>query len=201
VKDFSRTLLWRAPERGASSKLEAEFRALSAEAEKEFRAERWEGALHFERSLDLRYRGQGYELNIPVTGRAREDMAARFHDEHQRRYGYHHAGREIELVTIRLRARLRTPLPSATIGTKVLRKGRVGPVEKSAPRRFLPLERAAVVFGGKTVATPIYDRGDLVVGRRLAGPAVITEYSATTVIPPGKKFWVDEAGNLLISMR
>jgi len=87
-------------------KLEKEFRKLEAAAGKEFRAEGWHGRLEYERSLDLRYRGEGYELNVPaaanVTARV---LATQFHDEHQRRYGYHHAGREIELVTLRLRAR------------------------------------------------------------------------------------------------
>src|ERR1700686_5016721 len=113
VKDYSRTLLWRFAGRlrqevGRAlpqAKLEEEFRKLGAAAQKDFRAERWRGALHYERSLDLRYRGQGYEHNVPATA----NVAARFHDEHQRRYGYHHAGREIELVTLRLRVRLRTP--------------------------------------------------------------------------------------------
>jgi hypothetical protein len=36
--------------------------------------------------------------------------------------------------------------------------------------------------------------------RKLNGPAVITEYSATTVIPPDKKFWVDTAENLIIQI-
>src|SRR6266849_1803124 len=107
VKDYSRTLLWRFSDRLPQAKLQQEFRKLEGAAQKEFRAERWRGVLQYERSLDLRYRGQGYELNVPAT----KNVAARFHDEHQRRYGYHHAGREIELVTLRLRARVRTPQP------------------------------------------------------------------------------------------
>ncbi len=104
VKDFSRTLLWRIGGRLPRAELEKEFRKLETTAKKEFTAERWRGALHYERSLDLRYRGQGYELNVPAGG----DVVARFHEEHQRRYGYHHPGREIELVTLRLRAKVKT---------------------------------------------------------------------------------------------
>jgi N-methylhydantoinase A len=47
----------------------------------------------------------------------------------------------------------------------------------------------------------VFERGDLVPGRSLKGPAVITEYSATTAIPPGKKFWVDASENLVIKIR
>jgi N-methylhydantoinase A len=189
VKDFSRTLLWNVTRDFARSELESEFPKLEAAARKEFHAERWAGTLHFERSLDLRYRGQGYELNIPATGNA----AARFHQEHQRRYGYHHPAKEIELVTVRLRARVKAQ------GSNVMRAP-----SKSGRRssgRIPPVERATVIFQGKTVATPVYERSDLVAGQSLKGPAVITEYSATTVIPPGKKFRVDQAENLLIAIR
>jgi N-methylhydantoinase A len=195
VKDYSRTLWWRFAGRlrqevGQAipqAKLEKEFRKLEAAAQKEFRAERWRGALHYERSLDLRYRGQGYELNVPATA----DVAARFHDEHQRRYGYHHPGREIELVTLRLRVRLRTP------PLEVARRR----AARMPSARVMPVERAPVFFHDKAVTTPVFERRDLVPGRSTRVPAVITEYSATTVIPAGKKFWVDVEENLVIEIK
>ena len=190
VKDYSRTLLQRF-DRLPKGKLQQEFRTLEAAAHKEFRAEQWHGASHYERSLDLRYRGQGYELNVPATG----DVTAQFHEEHQRRYGYHHQEREIELVTLRLRARLRTPQQSQ-LETKVGRQT----VRKPSPP-VAPVERAPVFFNDKVVTTPVFERGDLVPRQSMRGPAVITEYSATTVIPPGKKFWVDASGNLIIKIR
>ena len=190
VKDYSRTLLWRIADRltGAvpQTKLQKEFRKLEAAAQTEFRAERWRGALHYEKSLDLRYRGQGYELNVPAT----ENVTARFHEEHQRRYGYHHAGREIELVTLRLRARLHTPQPPSQ--QKAARK--------PSPR-VMPVDRVPVFFHNKAVTTPVFERGDLVPGRSMKGPAVITEYSATTVIPVGKRFWVEASENLVIKIK
>ena len=186
VKDYSRTLLWRFADRLPPVKLEREFRKLEAAAQKEFRVEEWRGALQCERSLDLRYRGQGYELNVP----AGEDVAGRFQDEHQRRYGYHHAGRELELVTLRLRVRLRTP------PLKVVRRRRA---RKPLPR-VAPVERAPVFFHDKRLTTAVFERADLIPGRSMRGPAVITEYSATTVIPAGKKFWVDASENLIIKI-
>src|SRR4029077_16799512 len=185
VKDYSRTLVWRFSDGLPQAKLQKEFRKLEAPAQKEFRAERWRGTLHYERSLDLRYRGQGYELNVPATA----NVAARFHDEHQRRYGYHHAGREIELVTVRLRALLRTP------PLKVARRA-----ARKASLRVVPVERAPVFFHDEAVTTPVFERPDLVPGRSMRGPAVIAEYSATTVIPAGKRFWVDASENLIIKI-
>ncbi len=197
VKDYSRTLLWRLADGLPQAKLRKEFRKLEAAAHQEFREERWRGGLHYERSLDLRYRGQGYELNVPATARDkdRDNVIARFHDEHQRRYGYHHAGREIELVTLRLRARLRTPQQSQP-ESKVARPRRGG-----KPPSTAPAERAPVFFRDQAVSTTVFERGDLVPGRFMRGPAVVTEYSATTVIPAGKRFWVDASANLLIRIR
>jgi N-methylhydantoinase A len=188
VKDYSRTVLWRLAGNLPQRELQSEFRKLEQAAQKQFRTERWRGALHYERSLDLRYRGQGYELNIPAgTG-----ISERFHAEHQRRYGYHHAGREVELVTLRLRARMEAP--QLNIGRTTLKTA----VESS--RRIAAVEHGPVIFQNRPLATPVYERSELGPGKYMKGPAVIAEYSATTVIPPGKRFCVDEADNLLIEI-
>jgi N-methylhydantoinase A len=212
VKDYSRTVLWRLSNPGQSApqaKLEQEFRRLEAIAQKEFRAERWRGPLRYERRLDLRYRGQGYELNVAADARndassnnkdknkdsRPEDLASRFHAEHQRRYGYHHPNREIELVTLRLRARLRTSRPQPH-----LQSARPQTL-RSPARRPTPVEQASVFFHNKKLTTPVFERADLIPGRSMHGPAVITEYSATTVIPPRKRFWLDKSQNLVIKSK
>ena len=186
VKDFSRTVLRRVASKLPRAELEKEFRKLDAAAQKEFKAEEWSGKLVHKRSLDLRYRGQGYELNVPAAG----DVAARFHDEHQRRYGYHHAGREIEIVTLRLRSSLPMSHPKVT-----------STVRKSPAVRMVPVERAPVIFQTRTIITPVHERAHLSANHTLKGPAVITEYSATTVIPPQKAFRLDAQGNLIIAVR
>ena len=186
VKDFSRTVLWRGAANLPRTELQREFRKLEASAQKEFSAEGWSGKVHHERSLDLRYRGQGYELNIP----SRANAIAQFHEEHQRRYGYHHADRELEIVTLRLRAVLPTPRPKLAAAESRTRRSRT-----------VAVERAPVNFAGRSLSTPIYERADIGVGEVLKGPAVITEYSATTVIPPQKQFRVDRVGNLIIELR
>jgi len=185
VKDFSRTVLLRLNDSARRHELKGEFQKLESAARIQFRAEGWQGKLALERSVDLRYRGQGYELNIPVG----PDLTQSFHDEHQRRYGYHNPAREIELVTLRLRARMAPPK---------LHVGQKQPVRRS--KRPQPPEHDKVIFQGRPVATPVYRREHLRAGTRLSGPAIIAEYSATTVIPPQKRFWVDKAENLLIEM-
>ena len=100
VKDYSRTILWRVSGKVPTAPLKREFAALEKTAARNFRDEAWAGIPRYSRSIDLRYRGQGYELNIPFTNNLLRD----FHEEHHRRYGYTHPNREIELVTVRLRA-------------------------------------------------------------------------------------------------
>jgi N-methylhydantoinase A/oxoprolinase/acetone carboxylase beta subunit len=65
----------------------------------------------------------------------------------------------------------------------------------------LSTPRAPVLFDGKKLAAAIYSRDTLKPGKTYSGPAVITEYSATTVIPPEKRFQLDSAGNLIIALR
>jgi N-methylhydantoinase A/oxoprolinase/acetone carboxylase beta subunit len=61
--------------------------------------------------------------------------------------------------------------------------------------------KVPVLFEGKKQETTINSREDLRPGQHYPGPAIITEYSATTVIPPGKRFHLDEANNLIVSVR
>jgi N-methylhydantoinase A len=181
VKDDSRTVLWRASEGIPRQRLEAEFHKLETSARRDLKREGWRGAVDCRRSLDVRYRGQGYELNVPFS----PAWLAAFHQEHQRRYGYCHPAREVEVVTLRLRARIASPRPPAARA-------------RGGKRASEPDLRAPVLFDGRRYPTPIRERAGLVPGRSYAGPAVVTEYSATTVVPPGTRFRLDRAGNLVI---
>ncbi|HVO61677.1 MAG TPA: hydantoinase/oxoprolinase family protein [Terriglobales bacterium] len=182
IKDYSRTVLWRVKEELPSARLQHQFAELRRQAETDFQTENWSGTLHFRRTVDLRYRGQGYELNVPFSAQLLRD----FHKEHERRYGYRHAGREVELVTLRLRA---------VAKSRRLRPGRHKEPEHTAAHTT----RTRVSFEGKPVATIIYERDTLPIGKLLTGPAIITEYSATTVVPPAMRFRRDSALNLIIA--
>src|SRR5579863_2144381 len=67
VKDYSRTVLWRVSQKIPLANLHREFAALEKAAKRDFAQESWPGSPRYFRSLDLRYRGQGYELNLPLT--------------------------------------------------------------------------------------------------------------------------------------
>lgn len=186
VKDYSRTVLWTVERQVPTARMAQEFLRMERQARADFAVESWRGKPEFRRSADVRYRGQGYELNLPVT----KDLLAEFHAEHRRRYGYARPEREVELVTLRLRAVVK----SERVATR--KTSRVTARKKSAA----PVERARVVFEGGPVATKIYAREELGPGKSYAGPAIVTEYSATTVVPAGKKFYVDGAGNLVVQV-
>jgi N-methylhydantoinase A len=199
VKDYSRTVLWRVSGKLPGAELNREFSTLQKQAAKDFQQEAWQGKVNQQRSVDLRYRGQGYELNLPFTRNLLED----FHQEHQRRYGYTHPTRELELVTIRLRAVMKsTTAHVGTIGVKTDHVGTGTPARPGRAKLGSPsTPKTSVQFDGKKLATAIYSRDALTPGRTYPGPAIITEYSATTVIPPGKHFRVDPAANLIVTIR
>jgi N-methylhydantoinase A len=196
VKDYSRTVLWRVAGELPQHRLAQEFSMLEKRAAEDFRNEGWQGRVQYQRSIDIRYCGQGYELNLPFA----KNLPMEFEQEHQRRYGYAHPARELELVTLRLRATLPTTARvgktveagTAHVGTAVL--GRPGRAKLGS----LSMPKATALFGGKRLATSIYSRDALKPGRTYSGPAIVTEYSATTVIPPNKRFHLDAVGNLII---
>jgi N-methylhydantoinase A len=189
IKDYSRTVLWRATTGLPFPKLDREFRRLSETARKDFRAEGWTGAVHEQRSIDTRYRGQGYELSIPFS----RNLIRDFHQAHAQRYGYSHPEREIELVTLRLRGILHSPQSHLVDRAQERRT-------KSNADTRAAVEQRPVFFNGKRLSTLICNREALTPGKKYPGPAIVTEYSATTAVPPGMSFSLDDASNLLIEI-
>jgi N-methylhydantoinase A len=184
VKDHSRTILLRvAPRKIFSRQLDPIFAELQRSIAAELKKEGWQGRAVFEPSCDIRYRGQGYELNLPYT----LGLLEKFHAEHKRRYGYSSPERDVEIVTLRMRGRVASPekLSRLKIQTGT---GKLRPAT------------ATVYFGGKRHKAQVLPRDFIAPRRSYRGPAIITEYSATTVVPPGFKFQADKAGTLLIEV-
>ena len=131
IKDYSRTILWRTIADLPMGKLKREFHEALASRKSDFRSEGWKGKIHEQLTIDTRYRGQGYELNIPFSPRLIVD----FHRAHAQRYGYSHPEREIELVTLRLRAILKSP-PSriANQRQQAAREVEFNPQSRKSPR-------------------------------------------------------------------
>ena len=136
-----------------------------------------------ERFFDMRYVGQAYELTIPAGG----DFLRAFHQEHERRYGYADPARAVEIVNVRARFTGK----SAPITWACQRLG-----GRNAQHAIVAQRRVA--FEGRLRGTPIYVREKLRPGNRVAGPAIVAEYSATTVVPPRWSARVDEFENLVL---
>ncbi len=186
VKDFSQTVRL-----GVSSvvamrpELERAFRRIERRGAGEMRAEGFAPQqIRIERWLDMRYVGQAYELNVPAAG----DFVRAFHRAHERRYGYADPLRPTEVVNLRARLVGATPKPELPRQ----RRGRASAAQEIAGRR-------RTVFAGDARATPVYDRARLRAGQRFSGLAIVTEYSATTVVPPGWRAAVDVFGNLVLT--
>lgn len=183
VKDHSRTILLRVALGAAfSQQVDPIFAELKRSIAAELKKEDWQGRAVFEPSCDIRYRGQGYELNLPYSA----NVLKRFHAEHKRRYGYSSPERDLEIVTVRMRGRVASPEKLSRLKIRE-EQGRLKAVS------------ATVVFGGKPHKAKVLPRELVRPGRSYRGPAIITEYSATTVVPPGFKFKA-EAANLLIEV-
>jgi N-methylhydantoinase A len=139
-----------------------------------------------ERRLDLRYTGQSYELSVPFRRGFRE----LFHREHVKAYGHAHPGRALEIVNLRLRLSIRTPKPQP-------RARRTQHPDAARAK----VKAKPVWFAGRLHPTGLYDRERLEAGTHLAGPAVVFEYSSTTVVPPDFECYVDKYSNLTLSRR
>jgi len=185
IKDQSRTVMF-ANDPKQIARLAKVFGEMEREATALLRAEGFSRAKQrHERSLAMRYRGQSFELEVrTMTG----DIAASFHRAHRERYGYAQENSEIEIVSARLRSFGLVPkLPVRKIS--------------KASGTAKPQGNITTYFGGKKVDAALYNRDDLRGGVKLKTPCIVTEYSATTLIPADAKARVDQFGNILIELK
>ncbi len=153
-----------------------------------------EAAVRVEYAMDLRYEGQEYTLVVPLLSLEElhdeafvELVGGRFHAAHHRRFGHANPGAPIEVVVLR----------TTVFGDL----GRPEPAPRPAePGRDWPSQQRNVVFGHAEHATAIVRRSDLPIGARLAGPAIVVEETATTVLPPGASLQVDPLGAIIIDV-
>ncbi|MCA9969422.1 MAG: hypothetical protein KC425_04355, partial [Anaerolineales bacterium] len=141
-------------------------------------------------ALDMRYRGQSYELTVPVKtpldAAALQAGVNAFHQLHEQRYGYAMPEESVQVVTLRVRGSgpgAQAALPREPLG--------------NADPTPAHLRDKEVWFGGDAATiTPCYARDKLSAGQRFAGPALVLQFDATTVVAPGWSAHVDEFHNL-----
>jgi N-methylhydantoinase A len=184
VKTFNRPL-----DGLADGDLARELAALAKEARDLMQAEGHRQQLTATSAVDARYAGQSFELTVPVPDLAAPglaaDIAENFGREHERTYGHRAHGDPIQIVNLRVIARL----PQGA------ERHAIRPATE--PKRN-QTQRLAY-FGPRLgrLATPVIDRFDLGNEPR-SGPLLIEEYDATTLVPPGCVALLDALGNIII---
>ena len=186
IKDQSRTVMLRCRP-SEVVKLSQTFKEMEREARAVLRSEGFATSRQqHNRSLAMRYLGQSFDIEIQKTT---GDIAATFHEAHRDRYGYAQESCAIEIVSARLRSSgLVKTLPETHI--RVARRTRSVPPHEYVNARF---ER-------KNLRVGVYHRGELPGNVKLQVPCIVAEYSATTLIPPEVKAWLDEHANLIIQV-
>ena len=190
---------------------ESIFREMEAKAASELAEEGLDPkAASFEREFDMRYAGQGYELRVslahltlPARGEGRvgtaldakalEAARARFDDLHARIHGHAAKEKSVEVVSYRLRVRVRVPKFAP-------QSQEARPPAPPSPDAVKGARRVFFAARDATEAT-IYDRERLAVGAEFAGPAIVEQFDATTVVPPGWHASVDRYGNLILERK
>ena len=143
-----------------------------------------------ERRADLRFEGQEHTVTVELdAGWGSGDVAAlrdAFVSRHRRLYGHGDPDAVVELVTVRCRGVVLADVP---------RWPRWAVTSDAAPRAERP-----VFFpeAGATVPTAIYDRDSLAVDQPVAGPAIVEEWTSTTLVPPGWTARTEPLGNLVL---
>jgi N-methylhydantoinase A len=183
VRDYSRTVMLAG---NAMESIAAGFAELEQSGGAEFAAEGLQGVA--QRTIDVRYRRQGYELNVAYDERSPENSIEAFHRLHQQRYGFCDRTKPVEIVNLRLRM--------------------IAAGEPYAPMRREPVSGDGIAaryavrevyFDGGFIPTHLYRRDELTPGDKIRGPAMITEYTSATVLPPDCSAQVDAFGNLVIA--
>jgi N-methylhydantoinase A len=184
VRDDSRTVMLPGDEIG---NLAENFAELEREGAAEFAAEGLEGDA--QRSLDLRYRRQGFELNVAFDAAQPAKAIEAFHELHKQRYGFADEARPVEIVNLRLRMTA------------------AGEPYEPVKRELKPGDGADAIYAEREVwfeggwrNTRFYRREKLVPGDTIEGPAMITEYTSATLVPPGATARVDAFANIVIDV-
>jgi N-methylhydantoinase A len=169
--------------------LEALFEALEARAREWVAREGLPlGRREVRRSAEMRYKGQSFEINVPLPEAPVTDLGpvlAAFHRAYEQVYGYVDRTAPVELVDLRLQVVGQVPRPAPPPPVAVV------------PRARRPADRRRVYLDGGFLDAGVYQRAELSPGDIVAGPAVVEQYDTTTLVPGGFRVSVDAWGNLI----
>jgi N-methylhydantoinase A len=157
----------------------------------ELRAQGYDRDIEVHRALEMRYLGQNYELELPLTitrfeRETTDGLWTLFHETHKARFGFSTPGEIIEIVNYTVTAVARTARPELTD-------------IRSAEGAPQPRELRSVWFTGGPQTIPVFARADLLAGHMLRGPALIEEEASVTVLEAGHTLAMHPHGHMLIA--
>ncbi len=137
-------------------------------------------------AADVRYRGQSFELTVPLQPDTDAlGLARLFHEEHERTFGHAEAGAPVQVVS--LRAAATRPAPAIAMAR-----------QPQMPHAATPRGQARLFSGGAWREAALFDRDALDPGATFPGPAIVTQADCTILVPPGWAARVDGLHNLLL---
>lgn len=192
ARDYSQTIMVVLDESipTAPAALVKSLNALRETAVREMKAEGHDPAsLVFSAQIDVRYRGQSFEMTIPFA--AGDNPAAirqKLDRAHRERYGYARRDAAIEIVTARLQA------TAPANGLEIESNG-----DNDVLSPPTPLVERLVWSGTEISPTPVFDRETFVAGMSFGGPTLVVQYDTTTFVPVDWVARVHRSGSLLLS--
>ena len=152
------------------------------------------GQRQFRQVAECRYVGQGFELRADVPDGALGKQTAgviidNFYNAHKQVYGHAFRDQQTEMVTLRV---------IATVKVETLRLPRLGKGGRTNPPEAEIYRRRTVFDNGEAADTPRYQRGKLLAGDRIDGPALVIQHNSTTIVPPGYLATVLDFGDMRI---
>ncbi|MEJ2167731.1 MAG: hydantoinase/oxoprolinase family protein, partial [Desulfobacterales bacterium] len=154
-----------------------------------------EAARYYRKSIDMRYKGQFHEVELPISEAELSEagidhIVADFHKKHEELYAYRDVV-ETEMINLRL----------AACG-KVVTPARKTMKEKSADAGAAVKGKRDVYFEEKFgfVPTKIYDGDTMIAGNIVDGPAIIEQRTTTVAVPPDARLEVTEYGDYLMKL-
>jgi N-methylhydantoinase A len=182
VKDYVQTVML--PGDTPLEEINEEFKSLINRITVDFESEVLpEGKIQIHRSLDMRYKGQSYELNVPY----KPNFIEIFENSHHIMYGYSNPNFSVEIVNLRVRAHESTPKPDLKSESHL---------NTSPSHAFIG--NRSIIFTDGGIETPIYRGEKLKYGNHLTGPALIVRSDTTILLNPGDECLIDEFLNMII---
>jgi len=193
IKDYSRSIL-KIAEHTTKKEIEKHLHELQKISIRDMKKEGFQQEdIKISLFLDLRYLGQSYEITLPYRPEDSDHSSfiSDFHAAHQRLYSYHHLGRPVEIVNLRLKS----------IGvTKKISLDKIQKRKKTPPEQSI-FKKQSLYHRGREYQAPAYMRECLGPGNRIAGPALIVDKESTTFLPPQFSLEVDGFLNLIMGKK